>query len=683
MKIRRILRWVLTSCCAIILLVGYITIPLSTEPANATVVRNPRSEIDQDSAGWLAQEVGDIPTDTEISRAQTRAQTVAPRAKTRFNYAAAKRRARSQCLPYGRWKGLADDNKRAIDILIRRRTTIAPYGTLRISKNPNWRRQKSLDYSGNGHMHSLFWALPLLRVGVKTRNKRMIKRFYQLIYDWIKDNPPKKPRQPSAYGQIESGYRMLTFTCAFAGPAPKPKILLKAMKREQKVASKNWRAVNNASFHQASGIYAMGCVTGNRRYMRRGLSLLNRITGTMISADGAVREGSVSYAFSTYGWTKQEMMRVASCGSRIPAKLRRVDRIPNYLAMAIRPDRRFESIGDGHPDIANPRYAPLNSWWQFAATRGTSGVRPTSLYRAYSSGIVFGRSGWGVNQPFKNETFYSLRNGPGPEYQYHAHRDALSLTLAAAGRQLLLDPGQYRLRGGAIGSYLRGRSAHNTVSATGMKSSSTIPRLRLASSTSEGDYTAILDRPYKKSTIERKVWYDRKGGFFVVMDDVRLAKTATLYQNWNFAPDRSVELSRGAAHTSGTGANLSVISVGNLPSYRIYRGSKTPLAGWSALKYGSVTKSPSLRISTKAKSIRLVTVLIPRKSGVDQTAISATGALTATGAIVEVHTADGGTFRLQLNQRSVTRLPLVSEELEPTTEPSPSYSPTPNEYLFQ
>ena len=40
-----------------------------------------------------------------------------------------------------------------------------------------------------------FLMLPLLRVGLRTGNQAMVKRFYALMFDWIKDNPPKRPRQ--------------------------------------------------------------------------------------------------------------------------------------------------------------------------------------------------------------------------------------------------------------------------------------------------------------------------------------------------------------------------------------------------------------------------------------------------------------------------------------------------------
>lgn len=637
------------------------------------------SAVQNDDADWLDYEVGDIPSDSDISRAGQQSRGLDIRAKKkkkkRINLAAAKRRARTQCIPYGRWAPLADDKQRANDLMRKGRTTIDPYGTLRVPKNPSWRRQSSLDHSGNGHMHSLFWALPLLRVGMKTKNKRMIKRFYTIIYDWIKDNPRKKPRQAVAYGQINAGFRMLTLTCALAGPAPRPVYLYEAMMTQYKIGSKGWRLSNNASFHHASGIFAMGCVAGVRKYRNRGLKLLSRVTNSMIASDGSVKEGSVHYAYNTYGWTKQQMLRVAGCRAKIPTTLRRVDKIPSYLGMAIRPDRRFESIGDGHPTVAQEKSAPRGSWWQYSASAGARGTRPNTNYRAYQSGMLFGRSGWGVNRPFSQETFYSLRYGPGPKYQYHAHHDGAAMTLASYGKQLLVDPGQYRLRGGSVATYLTTRPAHNTVSATGLSAATTIPVRRYSQSNSEGDYTAILDRPYKSSSIERKVWYDRRGNFFVVMDDINLAKSTSAYQNWNLPQSSTVALSANSVHTNGSGANVSLISVGTPASLRLYKGSKSPWSGWTSARYGSVAASPSVRMSAKGKTMRLVTVIVPRRAGVDATEVSATGELTSSGAIVLVRTPDGEQYRLQLHQRSVVRLPLEPVEPEPTEDPDPTADP--------
>ena len=64
-------------------------------------------------------------------------------------------------------------------------------GTYSLTENPDWRPQSSADLSGNRHINSLRWALPLLFRGVNTQNQAMVDRFKQLMYDWIDDHQGK------------------------------------------------------------------------------------------------------------------------------------------------------------------------------------------------------------------------------------------------------------------------------------------------------------------------------------------------------------------------------------------------------------------------------------------------------------------------------------------------------------
>ena len=65
-------------------------------------------------------------------------------------------------------------------------------GTYSLTENPDWRPQSSADLSGNRHINSLRWALPLLFRGVNTQNQAMVDRFKQLMYDWIDDHQGKR-----------------------------------------------------------------------------------------------------------------------------------------------------------------------------------------------------------------------------------------------------------------------------------------------------------------------------------------------------------------------------------------------------------------------------------------------------------------------------------------------------------
>ncbi len=567
-------------------------------------------------------------------------------------------KAAGQC-QYGSFGSLETDAVDAANIM-QGRARVTSFGTFELKKNPSWRYTSALDRSGNGLMHALHWTLPLLRHGLRTGDVAMVNRFYALVLDWIKDNPPNRPRQSMAYGQIESGFRMLSLSCALAGPAPKRKIILKALKTQAQTAVKRWGNVNNVSFLQAGGIYAAGCAVGNKKLRAQGLDRMKWNSGKMIADDGSVREGSMNYARNTYLWTQQQIARIGNCGGKVPAALNRSNQIPNFLAYAVRPDSRYEALGDGVPNKVKTTDSPAGSSLRYMATAGREGVAPAAKYANFSAGFIFGHSGYGTAQPFKNETFYSLRTGPGQSTEYHAHNDAGSLTVAADGGQLLYDTGQYKYSNDPAQWFVYSRAAHNVVSLDGRSSNAPRPSVVAASSTSEGDLTSIVDLAYPGTRLQRTVWYDRVGDYFIVMDDVSMDRVGTFYLNWNLGRDRSVAVDGQSVASSGSGANVSLINVGNAVGYSVVSGSSSPYRGWNSAQYGELVPAPSVRAHASGPANRIVTVIVPRASGVESSTTTATGTLTPAGA--EVTTVKGSqTYRVSLTPSGAVRLPNETE----------------------
>jgi len=595
----------------------------------------------RDSSLYAEPDPGVLPEYSEPGIPQNRARTS---------------RAASQC-QFGPWDAKKTDAADAAAIMAGW-ARVSHYGTFRLKKNPSWRHTNELDYSGNGHMHSLNWALPLLIEGLRTNNKAMVKRFYKIILDWIKDNPPNKPRQWKAYGQIESGFRMITLSCALAGPVPnkkKRKKIVSSMKTQAKVARQRWVNYNNVAFLQAAGIFAVGCSIGDRKTLRKGKKLMGKNSKKMIAGDGSVREGSLLYARNTYIWTQQQISRMRACGKSPGSKLRRSERIADFLAHGARPDRRYEALGDGGTGKVTRDQTPAGSALRYVATKGADGARPASLYRTYEAGFVFGHSGFGQQKPFAKETYYSLRTGPGPESEYHAHYDAAALTVASRGDQLLFDTGPYRYIKNGAASFIRSRSAHNNINIDGRSASGPRPAITAASTSAEGDFTSIVDSGYPGARLQRTVWYDRRGDFFVVMDDVATGSPASFYANWNVGRDRTVQIADQVASTEGPGANVSIINVASPVSISAVSGSKSPWAGWNSTKYGELVPSPSIRAAAASPTTRLVTVIIPRSSGVSSDSVSATGQLTATGVQV-IPVIGGQQYPLDITATGVTRV---------------------------
>jgi hypothetical protein len=127
----------------------------------------------------------------------------------------------------------------------------------------------------------------------------------------------------------------------------------------------------------------------------------------------------------------------------------RIGLMPDFLAMATQPNGDLAQIGDTY--LIRPRDRP-GTPLQYAYSMGKAGKMPTQRVAVYQAGYVFGRSGWGTARTFGDQSFYSLRFGPGT--QIHGHADHMGLTYYARGRNLIIDAGHFGYADTAYRAYL-------------------------------------------------------------------------------------------------------------------------------------------------------------------------------------------------------------------------------------
>jgi hypothetical protein len=127
----------------------------------------------------------------------------------------------------------------------------------------------------------------------------------------------------------------------------------------------------------------------------------------------------------------------------------RIGLMPDFLAMATQPNGDLAQIGDTY--LIRPRDRP-GTPLQYAYSMGKAGKMPTQRVAVYQAGYVFGRSGWGTARTFGDQSFYSLRFGPGT--QIHGHADHMGLTYYARGRNLIVDAGHFGYADTAYRAYL-------------------------------------------------------------------------------------------------------------------------------------------------------------------------------------------------------------------------------------
>ncbi|MGZ4608852.1 MAG: heparinase II/III domain-containing protein [Actinomycetes bacterium] len=559
--------------------------------------------------------------------------------------------AAAQCsMSHTAYKG----QKRATDVMAGR-VSLGQYGSFHLAKNPSWKPVSTLDSSGKGHMHSLHYLLPLLRYGVRTGNKPMVDRFYAVLKDWVHDNPPSASTRRYAWGPpIYEGFRALVLVCAAAGPHGQAPWLLKALALHGKMMSdpRRYEGVNNASLHQAMGLYAIGATLGRRDLQNIAITRERALAVRLIESDGSDNEGALSYAINNYRWFQDAAERLRRGGDRVPAELGRVALVPRFIAQATRPDGRVEALGDTSPSpLSTTAWAGTEA--EFPATLGASGTVPTDTFAAFRGGYAFGRSGWGTTRALQDETFFSVRAG-GARGIPHAHDDAGSLTLYAYGSPLLLDTGQWRYTYGTTRSFVVSRAAHNVVVVHGVARSRPGRPAFSASQTGGLDLATVVDRGYSGVTITRTVAYDRADDVLLVWDRLTATKPVTASQQWGLGRTRRVSLDADAVHTTGDGPNLSMLFTSGGAPLDVARGKKSPMRGWNSEAYGELAPAPSVRATQSGTSLSWLTVIAPRAPGVPASSFSATSAADSRTASV-VLTTSTGSARVTLDSNGGSR----------------------------
>ena len=141
----------------------------------------------------------------------------------------------------------------------------------------------------------------------------------------------------------------------------------------------------------------------------------------------------------------------------------------NYLAYILRPDGHLPLNNDS--DRLDDRSNVL--WhardynrpdWIWIVTNGREGEEPKGLPSVVFpwAGQVVMRSGWDADAHW---AFFDV----GPLGMSHYHYDKLHLSVAAYGRDLLVDAGRYTYTGGKWMDYFMGSASHNVILVDGLE----------------------------------------------------------------------------------------------------------------------------------------------------------------------------------------------------------------------
>lgn len=168
---------------------------------------------------------------------------------------------------------------------------LGQYGYYRLSNNPDWKPQRTLDSSGNTHVNGLYWAVPLLYTGARRGDSPMVDRFFDLIGDWLAKH--KKTRTWSVTQPIIAGERLWTLTCA--SDISDGARFVKATRKEANTQIRKFKlgtGTNNTGIHSQGSALAAFCYLGDTAKRDIAANNLNRLADYLVLSDGSDREGS-------------------------------------------------------------------------------------------------------------------------------------------------------------------------------------------------------------------------------------------------------------------------------------------------------------------------------------------------------------------------------------------------------
>lgn len=289
----------------------------------------------------------------------------------------------------------------------------------------------------------------------------------------------------------------------------------------------------------------------------------------------------------------------------------------NYLALTMRPDGF--GLLNNDADLMNNRERLLDAAseykrkdWEYIVSNGKSGVKPNSgpSYVFPFAGQLISRSGFDTDAQY---SFFDI----GPWGSGHQHNDKLHLSIAAFGRDLLVDGGRFAYRGEVANKFRKyavGSASHNLILVDG-KGQADGPRVaeaplanNLYAITPEYDYGSGIFEKF--SEIEGRFSHTRsviyvRGKFWVVADQLKTDRPRNIETLWHWHPANQVQIEKsGIVATANKRGNLAIIPV-NTFDWKVseVKGQETPsIQGWYSKEYNTYEPNPTSIFSRQLKS---------------------------------------------------------------------------------
>lgn len=497
-----------------------------------------------------------------------------------------------------------------------------------------------LNWSYTGPEHDIEWAWALnrhypvndlLMAYSETKNPKYVQYIDGFIKDWIINSWPYPGVKSTTamWRGLEVSFRAKVWSAVFFGLmhtkmiSPATQLLILSSLPQHAHYARNFHAQGNWLTMEISGLATVA--TSWPEY-KEAPSWLNYAIETMTASmkeqvypDGVQSELTSSYHLVALDNFNQLAEICHKANVQLAAYYTKtLEDMWNYLAMSMRPDGF--GLLNNDADLMYNRDRILKSAekygrndWKFIASNGKAGMRPNSApsFIFPWAGQLISRSDYGSDAQW---SFFDI----GPWGSGHQHNDKLHLSVAAYGRDLLVDGGRFAYKGGVADKfrqYAVGSQSHNIilVDGKGQAAGSKLAEMPLP----ENRYKIAGDFDYGSGTFEKYIGLEGlfshtracfyvRGKFWVIADQITTDRPRKIEALWHWHPDCIVQQEgSGIVSTKNQRGNLKIIPVGGNAGWKIslVKGEEKPaIQGWYSKEYNTFEPNTTSVYSSQINS---------------------------------------------------------------------------------
>lgn len=504
----------------------------------------------------------------------------------------------------------------------------------------DWRSNPSQDIEWLILLNKFYYAPALTLAFAHSGDRRYLERFTALLGSWIAQDLPAGFIAADVTGRRIQNW-CLGFLGAFTGPvAPQFASEFLCAFHDSLEAQTGWLRdhLHPVRNHRTLELYslllcglAFPCFARAAEWRQFALRELEANALADFRTDGGHREQSTHYHCIALRNHLLALQLALDNGLAYGAHARsRLHKAAQFAARMHMPDGRIAPFSDSDRSsyLETLRLAAgqfSDETLGFIATAGANGTPPESANSCFpDSGYVVQRSPWREDgRLFSHARQLILDCGPLGEGN-HGHFDLLSFEAHAWGRALVVDPGRYTYdEQGPINwrAAFRGTAAHSTIEVDAldqvryepgpkrMKVRGPAPRqalLRICSTAGQSYAHAKCTSPQYAVTHHRRILLV-DDLFWIIADDLLADEPHTYRSRLQLAPDtttRPIETCDPRQTAVSTESLQLLFASDSDHSVIVEQGQVSP-------RYGVRSAAPRICVTAFAKSLRLVTLLLP------------------------------------------------------------------------